>query len=214
MPEVPSRSESTAAVLVLDPLGERLERGVHSRDHRGENLRRNVIAAECLGERDHAEAKQFPLGDPSRSSAPARHPDDLGRPAADVEQNGRFRVLVDQFATPGRRERGLGLAIDDFKVQPEPVAHVTQELGTVDGGPARLRGHQPRPRDAARAHFVAANTQRLHCTLDRRLGQRPVCDSPSPSRTIRENASMTRNPPYAGRAISRRQLFVPKSRAA
>ena len=42
----------------------------------------------------------------------------------------------------------------------------------------------------------------------------PVAVSPSPSRTMREKASTTRKPEPIGRAISSRQLFVPRSRAA
>ena len=43
---------------------------------------------------------------------------------------------------------------------------------------------------------------------------RPLAASPSPSRTMRENASMTANPPPCGRAIRSRQLLVPRSSAA
>jgi hypothetical protein len=43
---------------------------------------------------------------------------------------------------------------------------------------------------------------------------RPDVDSPSPSRMMRENASMTRKPSRVGRATSRRQLLVPRSSAA
>jgi hypothetical protein len=39
----------------------------------------------------------------------------------------------------------------------------------------------------------------------------PEVAMPSPSRTTRENASMTVNPSSVGRAISRRQLLVPRS---
>ena len=42
----------------------------------------------------------------------------------------------------------------------------------------------------------------------------PVAESPSPKRTMRENASTTRKPVPTGRATSSRQLFVPRSRAA
>ncbi len=38
--------------------------------------------------------------------------------------------------------------------------------------------------------------------------------SPSPRRTIRENASITRKPLKVGSATSRRQLLVPRSSAA
>jgi hypothetical protein len=42
---------------------------------------------------------------------------------------------------------------------------------------------------------------------------RPLAAIPSPRRTIREKASMTRNPWFCGRATSRRQLLVPRSTA-
>ena len=43
---------------------------------------------------------------------------------------------------------------------------------------------------------------------------RPEALTPSPRRTIRENASTMRNPLRVGRATSSRQLFVPRSSAA
>src|SRR5215469_14512451 len=42
----------------------------------------------------------------------------------------------------------------------------------------------------------------------------PVADRPSPRRTMREKASMTRKPRPAPRATRRRQLLVPRSSAA
>jgi len=42
----------------------------------------------------------------------------------------------------------------------------------------------------------------------------PVAASPSPNRTMRENASTTRKPPPDRRAIKSRQLLVPRSSAA
>jgi len=44
--------------------------------------------------------------------------------------------------------------------------------------------------------------------------KRPDAVTPSPSRMMREKASMTRKPSPAGRATSRRQLLVPRSSAA
>ena len=43
---------------------------------------------------------------------------------------------------------------------------------------------------------------------------RPLADTPSPRRMMRENASMTLKPRREGRATSRRQLLVPRSSAA
>ena len=57
-------------------------------------------------------------------------------------------------------------------------------------------------RSASRVRSIAASLSR------------PVCESPSPKRTMREKASTTRNPSAVGRATRRRQLLVPKSSAA
>jgi hypothetical protein len=57
------------------------------------------------------------------------------------------------------------------------------------------------------AQIDSAATARSIASLDRA----PLSDSPSPSRTMREKASMTVNVPPVGRAISRRQLLVPRS---
>jgi hypothetical protein len=43
---------------------------------------------------------------------------------------------------------------------------------------------------------------------------RPEVETPSPSRMMRENASITRKLSPLGRAIRRRQLLVPRSSAA
>ena len=61
------------------------------------------------------------------------------------------------------------------------------------------------------AQIFRASIARLIAASERR----PVAVSPSPSRTMRENASTTRNcPGRVGAAISNRQLLVPRSSAA
>ena len=59
--------------------------------------------------------------------------------------------------------------------------------------------------------------QTLRASMVRSMAAResePLAPSPSPRRTIRENASTTRNPSPRGRATSNRQLLVPRSSAA
>ena len=61
------------------------------------------------------------------------------------------------------------------------------------------------------AQIFSASTARSMAGWPRR----PLADSPSPSRTMREKASMTRNwPGRVGTATSSRQLLVPRSSAA
>ena len=67
----------------------------------------------------------------------------------------------------------------------------------------------PRAAILSRHTFNASIVRAIAASL-----KRPVSDSPSPRRTMRENASMTRNPSAVGRATSSRQLLVPRSSAA
>ena len=73
------------------------------------------------------------------------------------------------------------------------------ELAAVLGGPAGFRGDQPRPGDAARLHLGAADLQRLDGPRrSPRRSSRRDPPRPSPSRTMREKASTTRNPSDGG----------------
>ena len=56
---------------------------------------------------------------------------------------------------------------------PRRVAHPLQEFPAVQGGAAGLRRHQPRPRDAARAHLVPADAQRIQRARNRGFGKAP-----------------------------------------
>ena len=60
------------------------------------------------------------------------------------------------------------------------------------------------------AHTCSASIVRAMASSE----SRPVMDTPSPRRMMRENASITLKPRREGRATSSRQLFVPRSSAA
>ena len=75
-------------------------------------------------------------------------------------------------------------------------------LFVTDGG-ASHRNSATWPRAA-----LAANVRAI-ASPDRR----PVSATPSPRRTMREKASITRNPAGSGLATRRRQLLLPRSRA-
>ena len=76
---------------------------------------------------------------------------------------------------------------------------------------ATLRVNVTPRRSSLSAQVDSAATARSIAASD----SRPVCDSPSPSRTTREKASMTIRslplPGAPGRATNRRQLLVPRS---
>ena len=68
-------------------------------DHQRIGLRRDVRAAEMLGQRDDAERDRHPGLDPRRGVLPVRialDPDQFGRSAADVEQDGAPPLRVEQ----------------------------------------------------------------------------------------------------------------------
>ena len=74
---------------------------------------------------------------------------------------------------------------------------------------ATWRMQVTRRRSILRAHTCNASMVRVMAGSD----SRPVWVTPSPSRTMREKASITRKPPGTGLAISSRQLLVPRSSA-
>ena len=94
---------------------------------------------------------------------------------------------------------------------------------------AATRSRKSSAFDAARQASVAISRMRqarLRLILSRQMRNadiarsiagslmRPVGEMPSPSRMMRENESTMRKPSPVGRAISRRQLLVPRSSAA
>ena len=170
--------------------------------HRREDLRRDVVAAKGLGERDDAEPQRFPGFDARRdrrARAPARHPDDFRRAAADVEQDGRLGLLVGELAAAGRGEKGLGLAIDDLEMHAQGVAHPLKELPAVQRRIGRPPSRQPRPRDAARAHLVAADL----------AAHRACARSP-----LRTGGPFAKAPRRAGRCGKRRRRRESRPRSA
>ena len=176
----------------------------------------HVVAAECLGERDDAEAQRFPGLDPAAPPRRSRVSQTISEeppPMSNSTIDSRF--AVGKFAAAGRGQRGLGLAIDDLQIQPEPLAHLLEKLGAVLGRAAGLGGDRAgrasrRAPPSCRGRRAAPRS----CARSPARPSRPLCDRPSPRRTMRENASMTRNPSAVGRATSSRQLLVPRSSAA
>src|SRR5262249_37218364 len=88
-------------------------------------------------------------------------PHQLGRPAADVEQDDAFGVGIEQRRAASGGELGLGLAVDDFEIEPDVLRDAGAEFATIDRGAAGLGGDQPRAGDPAVRHLVAADRERL-----------------------------------------------------
>ena len=120
-------------------------------------------------------------------------PDDLRRASADVEEHRALGCRVEQREASLRGELRFGAPVDDFKLKAEFVA---------------TRSRKSAPFSAIRQAWVAigARPPRAHasfCAQMRRApiarsmasaSSSPVCATPSPSRTMREKESTTRNP--------------------
>ena len=130
----------------------------------------------AFGERHHADRKRNPpanLRQRRASSArlPTTEPDQLGRAAADVEQDDAFGRGVDQRCAAGGGEQRLGLAIGDLEIEPDDFAHPLEELAAVDGRTTGLGRDQPRAGDAAVVHLVAADRERFKRAANRHRAQ-------------------------------------------
>ena len=116
---------------------------------------------------------------------------------------------------PSTASRASSCAVMMSSTMPVSSAHALDEVARrwSRGGRPRWRpsGRGGRCGGAAcRRRCASAPSARSIASSDRR----PLCARPSPSRTTRLNASMTVKLSPEGRAISRRQLLVPRSIAA
>ena len=145
----------------------------------------------------------------------AAEPHDLGRAAADVEQDDAFGLPGPSAACSRSRQASASVSRSTIS-RSRPTSRCT-----------RARNSTPfsAERQASVAISRARVTPRLRI-LSRQIDSasiarsiaaspsRPEAAMPSPRRMMRENASITRKPSRIGRATSRRQLLVPRSSAA
>ena len=169
------------------------------------------LLALAFGQRDDAPRRAPPGADPRRALLLVdQH--QLGRAAADVEDQRRPIAGLEQLVAAQDGEPRFLRGLDDVEHDAGLVAHPLGELAAVGGTAAGFGGDRARERDVA-APAACRRRRRVH--RPRGPSPRPtvrrVRERPSPRRTIREKASMTVKPPSVGRAISRRQLLVPRS---
>ena len=131
-----------------------------------------------LGERDDAERDRHPRLDPRRRvllGGIALDPDQLGRAAADIEQDRAAPLRVEQRRATDHGKRRFGLAIDHF----EPDAGLARNTGAkavgIGGGAAGLGCDQPQAVGLAVADLLAADAQRREGAVDRRLADGTGC---------------------------------------
>ena len=108
-------------------------------------------------------------GGPRRTPFGPAQPHQLRRTAADIEEDDAGRGGIEQLGAAGRRQPCLGRGIDDLELEAGLLGDAGAEFFAVLGRAAGLRGDEPRPPHAARAHLVATDQQRLDRPFDRRL---------------------------------------------
>ena len=108
----------------------------------------------------------------------------------------------------------LGLAVDDLELEADAVRAPSREAAPLSAARQASVAIR-RARVTPRAAILSRQMRRASSVRSIAASLKPAgLDRPSPSRTMREKASMTRKPSAVGRAISRRQLLVPRSSAA
>ena len=153
-----------------------LERAGDVRDHRIISLRRDIDAAELLGERDDADLQRRPQTDVDLlrcSRAPTRRikPDQLRGTTADIEDKYAFRLRIREGRAAKRGESRFRLPVDDFEFEAERIVHPVEELVAVGSHAAGFCRDQARSRDAPLLHFGPAHGERVERADDGRLAE-------------------------------------------
>ena len=141
-------------------------------------------------------------------------PDDLRRSAADVEHDDRWASRSASSPTPAAARCASVSRSTISRSMPSRSRTAATKFGPLaaerQASVAMVRARvTPRAAILSRQIRSASSVRAIAASL-----RRPVSDRPSPSRTMREKASMTRKPSAVGRATRSRQLLVPRSSAA
>ena len=179
------------------------------------NMSRSTnCAAEVLGQRDHADRQRRPGGDAAlhlqalrRSSAAssacgATRSSQISseEPPPMSNTSAKSQAEIDQRGAAGDGQLGLRLAADDLDVEPGLRARALQELA-ARWRRARQASVAIRPERTTRCRSIlAAHT--FSASMVRSIAaseSRPLADTPSPRRMMREKASMTLKPRRDGR---------------
>ena len=146
--------------------GEAIDEDRDLGDHGLVDVARHRDAAVALGERHHADRQRRP-GLDLRQRRPARPaPGRPSRTNSDDPPPISNRITPDACGSisgvqPVAAELGLGLAVDDLELEPDLVGDAGAKFLAILGRAAGFGGDQPRARDAAVVHLVAADAERL-----------------------------------------------------
>ena len=135
-----------------------------------------AMAAVALRQIHHADRDRHPAQNVRMRRAefarPGRtEPHQLGRAAADIEQDHALRLRIEQRRAAAGGQRRFGFAIDDLELETDLLGHARAKIDAVLGRAAGLGRDQPRPRHRAVLHLVAADGERIDGALDRGVAQ-------------------------------------------
>jgi hypothetical protein len=202
VPDVPSRC---IALRSSPPMlgGEAIARALRPRRSSPRYSAAHRHAAVALGQRHttpigiDAQPRICGTGGPPCARRAAAQPHEFRGAAADVEQDhalggGSISGVQPVAASPASVSRST------ISSSSRPRAARARGIPAVGGRAAGFGGDQPRARDRRGCASCRGRSQRLDCALDRGVASRPEAAIPSPSRMMRENASMTRKPSRVG----------------
>ena len=107
----------------------------------------------------------------SRASLRPPKPDDLGRAAADIEDDDAFRRRIGQRRTAGDGERRFRALVDDLQREFRLSRDAADEVEPVGGGATGFRRDEAGAGDAAIRHLAAAYLQRLDGAVHRGIAK-------------------------------------------
>ena len=151
-------------------------------DHQAVGRRRDLGAAEPIGQGDHPKRKRD-RAENVRTSAPigsAREPqpDDLGRAPADVEDDGVRDARMEQRGAAGDDETRLFPTRDDLDLEPDLLVHPGEKRLAIRRAAAGFGRHIASGGDLAGNDLLGANSQRVegarHCNIARARRSRPA----------------------------------------
>ena len=131
------------------------------------------LAAHRLGQRDDAPRHAVPVED-TRHGGSGLDQDELGRTAADVEDNRGPDPVLEQNVTAEHGQARFLLRRDHVEPDARLALDALDEFGAVAGAAAGLGGHRSGEADIAPPQLVSADLERPDGAVHRRLAQRAV----------------------------------------
>ena len=149
----------------------RLQQNLNISTHRVEIILCNIPStAMPFRQRNHARRQRNP-GLHLTAIRFARHPHHLGGAAANIEDDGRYRILANERLSPRRRQHGLGFPVDDFQFQPDFRRNPVNKIRAILSEATGLGSDEPEALHLVPFQLVGADPQRFNGPVHRYILQ-------------------------------------------